>query len=704
VVVSVASSEVLSVGRVPSQHCPTGAVRAEDETDLMWAIRGAGTNIGIVVSVTFKAYPAPVYSVRNWVIPLSDSFEAQLKLSDLDDVARELPRNCSVDPYLYWDTELRLGLTMYQSSTANLNLEATEVTPTPVEAFLGPGNGPKTVDGVGLFETEMYISGLHGGHSGGKTSSFKRCVFLNRIGDVTEILVAAVENRPSPFCYLHLLQGGGAVGDITNNATAFGCRDWDYACVITGVWSRDQDGTEVARKAVEWVYTVATNLLPLSSGAYGADLGPDPRDAALAAMAFGGNLARLARLKHTFDPSNVLAYSCPLPKAPTTPKLIVLVTGEHGAGKDHSAGIFETICSQKGLSARVVSISDATKWEYAETTGADLECLLHDRAYKEQHRPELTAYFEEQVRQRPQLPEENFANVVHSAGDVDVLFITGMRDEAPVATFSHLVPDSRLLEVRIEASSETRRARRMFQGSKDAADDDVGNDNGRDSNSRPSLIFHNDTTGDGAAKEFCEDNLFPFFYEDLNRLTDMVRLVPNFPAPGIEFRDILAISQQSGGLALCTSLLQTHFTGDWSKVNAIACCETGGFVFASALALRVDVPLALIRETGRLPPPTISVVKSASHITSSGSSDSVEKKIEIGRSVISRGLVVVDDVLATGKTLCAVLQLLAKAGIDAEDIDVLVVAEFPVHCGRKFLQHHGFGGINIQSLLVFGGA
>ena len=705
VVVSVASGEVLSVGHVPSRHCPADAVRAENETDMLWAIRGAGTNIGIVVSVTFKAYPAPVYSVRNWVIPLSDSCQAQRKLSGLDDVARKLPRNCSLDPYLYWDTELRLGVTMYQSSTTTLNLQATEVASTPVETLLGPENDFKIMDNVGLFETEMYMSGLHGEHSGGKTSSFKRGVFLQCIRDVAKILVAAVESRPSPFCYLHLLQGGGAVGDIANNATAFGCRDWDYACVITGVWSRDQDGTQVARKAVEWVYTVATNLLPLSSGAYGTDLGPDPRDAALAAMAFGGNLACLARLKHTFDPSNVLAYSCPFPKAPKTPKLIILVTGKHGVGKDHSAGIFETICSQKGLSARVVSISDATKREYAETTGADVECLLHDRAYKEQHRPDLKAYFEEQVRQRPQLPEENFVNVAHSAGNVDVLFITGMRDEAPVAAFSHMVPDSRLLDVRLEASSGTRRARRMFQGSNDAAHEGEDKENGRDSNSRPSLIFDNDRAGDEAAKRFCEDNLFLFFHKDLNRLADMVHQIPNFPLAKIEFRHVLGIAQQLGGLALCTSLMQTHFTGDWTKVNAIACCETGGFVFASALAPRVDVPLALIREAGKLPPPTVSVPKSASHITSSGSSDSV-KKIEIGRNVISRGssVVVVDDVFATGKTLLAVLQLLVKAGIDAENIDVLVVAEFPLHGGRRFLQQHGFGRINIQSLLVFGGA
>ncbi|KAL6366258.1 hypothetical protein LRP88_00103 [Fusarium phalaenopsidis] len=59
VVVSVDSGQVLCVGRAPSQHCPVSAVRPDNEADLLWAIKGAGTNFGIVVSVTLKAFAAP---------------------------------------------------------------------------------------------------------------------------------------------------------------------------------------------------------------------------------------------------------------------------------------------------------------------------------------------------------------------------------------------------------------------------------------------------------------------------------------------------------------------------------------------------------------------------------------------------------------------------------------------------------------------
>jgi adenine phosphoribosyltransferase len=716
VVVSVDSGQALCVGRVPSQHRPVGAVRPENETDLLWAIKGAGTNFGIVISITFKAYTAPTYSVRNWVVPLSDNLEARSRLSDFDTfVASKLPRNFSADAYLYWDDDqLHLGVTMLESSTSRLTFE----TPTPIGTVLGPEVNFKAVDSVGLFDTEMYMSGMHGGHGGGKTSSFKRCLFLKRIGvvNVADILMAAVETRPSPLCYLHLLQGGGAVGNVAADATAFGCRDWDFACVVTGVWARDQDGTEAARAAVRWVYNVAGDLLPLSSGAYGADLGPDPRDAALAAKAFGPNRPRLARLKRSVDPRNVLAYACPLPKAPMEQKLIILVTGESCAGKDYCADVWVSVfttCTHKSLTARAVSISDATKREYAAATGADLNRLLWDRAYKEQHRPALTTFFQGRVRQRPRLLEEHFLNVVYGAADVDVLLITGMRDEAPVAALSHLVPDSRLLEIRVKASEETRQVRRGCYGGDDDSDNNQDNKDGNNSGSnltaldyRPSLIFDNDTTGNEAVKRFAEYYLLPFVHEDLQRLAHMVRQVPDFPRPGIEFRHVLGISRQPGGLALCTSLLQTHFTGDWAKFDAVACCEAGGFVYASALASRVDVPLVLIREAGKLPPPTVSVIKPSSHISSLASNNSKEKRIEIERDMVPRGtsVVVVDDVLSTGETLCAVLQLLDKAGIGAEDVSIMVVAEFPVQRGRELLRQRGFGRINIQSLLIFGGA
>lgn len=360
----------------------------------------------------------------------------------------------------------------------------------------------------------------------------------------------------------------------------------------------------------------------------------------------------------------------------------MLVTGEHGAGKDYCADVWVSVLTNQGLSARAISISEATKHEYAAATGANLQRLLRDRGYKEAHRPTLTAFFQSQVQRRPRLPEEHFLHAVRNAADADVLLITGMRDQAPVPSWAHVVPQSGLLEVRVDASHETRcmRRRNFDTGYYDSGgkEDERGY--------RPCFIFHNDTDGPEAAHDFAERYLLPFFHEDRQRLSRMVRCIPNFPREGVEFRHVLDIAQQPGGLALCTSLLRGDFAGNWAEVDLVVSCEAGGFLFASALATLVNVRLALIRQAGKLPPPTVSIERCSSHISSTASRDTTQR-MEMERDVVPSGafVVVVDDVLATGQTLLAVLRLLDKAGVKAERVTVLVVAEFPFHQGRRLL-------------------
>ncbi|XMA19258.1 hypothetical protein WAI453_012049 [Rhynchosporium graminicola] len=703
VVVSMSSGQIFCVGNVPKKHRPVGSIQPEKEEDLLWALKGAGTNFGIVISVTFKTYPARTYALRNWVTPLHNNEQAVLKIAHFGKhVSESLPQNSSADAYLYWEADqLRLGITVFESCTVRSS-------PVTIEIDFEPGANSKAIDGVALFESEMYMSAMHGGHGGGKTSSFKRCLLLKRIGDpkIAKILISAIKERPGPLCYLHLLHGGGAVSEISTDATAFGCRDWDFACVVTGTWPRDRDGTEVARAAVDWVYEVSRRLLPVCSGVYGADLGPDPRDASLAALAFGSNRPRLARLKQIWDPHNVLAYACPIPNAPVEAKLIILVTGESCAGKDYCADAWTSLFVNhipRTLKARSVSISDTTKRDYATVTGANFERLLTDRVYKEIHRPALTRYFSEQVKQRPHLLEEHFMKVVYENADVDVLLVTGMREYAPVAMLSHLVPDSRLLDVRVQASRDARVRRGGFDSG--GIEEDVG-DTSTGLGYRPSFTFDNAEFGSNSAESFAEKRLLPALDSKLRRLSDMIQCTPDFPRPGIDFRHVLDICQQPTGLPLCTSLLENHFSRKWKHVDNIVCCEAGGFVFASALAALTRIPLALIRVAGKLPPPTISVIKTPSHISSLVGGITKADRIEIGRDVVAPGatVVVVDDVLATGRTLVAVSKLLVEAGVKIQDISIMVVAEFPMHEGRRHLYESGFGGVEVRSLLVFGGA
>lgn len=550
------------------------------------------------------------------------------------------------------------------------------------------------------------MSGMYGGHAGGKISTFWRCIFLKGIGrpTIAKCLVTAICSRPTPLCYLHLLHGGSAVSDIDSQATTFGCRDWDSACVITGAWPRDQgDDSKVARFVRNWVYDVAEELLPLSCGAYAADLGRDARDAMLATKAFGPNLQRLARLRALWDPNNVLAHACPLPKV-TAPKLIVLVTGGSCAGKDDCADIWARFLESYAYSARAVSISDATKREYAAASGGayDLLRLLEDRTYKETHRTALTHFFQNQVKNRPYMHVEHFMEVVREGVGFDVLFITGMRYEAPVARFSHRVAERRFIEVYVHARADTRRVRRDM-GSEEDGETDHSSLDMPDLKHSPTFMFNNDLAGEEPVEDFAESRILPFLHSDMGKLASMVQCMPNFPRAGSEFRHIVGNIQQTAGLALCTILLQTHFSGDWTRVGALVCCEVSAIAFASALALQVDKPL--IRGAGRLPPPTVSVIKSSSYVSEVASDNANGKRIELELSAVPKGagVVVIDDVLSTGKTLCAVILLLVKAGVALEKISVMVVAGFPLHRGRELLRERGFGGIEVKSLLVLDG-
>ncbi|KAH5170517.1 hypothetical protein HBH77_230290 [Parastagonospora nodorum] len=693
------TGEILHIGHVPPLYLPRDTIRPDNEAELLWAVKGAGTNFGIVISVVFRAYNAPKFLVREWVVSLGNREEAVDKLAKFNEIADKLERSQSADPCLHWDDGgLRLGVTMYECSNSD-----PDRAPTPFDTLFGKPQDVQTVDCKGLFDTDMYMSRMHGGHAGGKTSSFKRCVFLKDIGNhqIADLLVKAIENRPTPTCYLHLLQGGGAIRGVADTSTAFGCRDWDFACVITGIWPRDEDGTEISRSTIQWVYNFTTALLPLSQGIYGADLGPDPRDKLLVSEAFGPNRQRLARLKKVMDPQNVLAYACPLPKNPPGPKLIFLVTGNHGAGKDYCAEQWASEVkdhARERLEVHISSISDATKRAYAASTGADLARLLNDRAYKEQHRAAMTAFFKAQVQQRPNLPKEHFLDVVYGAAEADVLFITGMRDPAPVAMFSHLVPGSRVIEVRVRASEEIIYNRRCCDGPGVAE---------RETASAlldwcPDFDFDNNVKGPRAARSSAEKHLSLFLHGDAQRLADMVRAIPDFPVADTQFRHVLGIVQEPDDLALCLSLLKSLYPGDMSQVDAMVCCEAGGFLFASPLASSLSVPLVIVRNGGKLPPPTLSVTKLNSHISSYGNVK--EETIEIERDAISKGasVLVVDDVLASGQTLCAVLQLLDQAGIQPEKIQALVVAEFPIHGGRALLRSRGFGTVSVRSLLIFG--
>ena len=137
------------------------------------------------------------------------------------------------------------------------------------------------------------------------------------------------------------------------------------------------------------------------------------------------------------------------------------------------------------------------------------------------------------------------------------------------------------------------------------------------------------------------------------KLTDYIRSIPDFPKPGILFRDITPLLSSPRALRQAVFQLADHFRD--RKIDAIAAAEARGFLFAAPLALEIEAALVPIRKPGKLPFQTISHSYELEYGTDT---------LEIHTDAIPAGanVLVVDDLLATGGTVEACCHLVEKAG------------------------------------------
>lgn len=155
-------------------------------------------------------------------------------------------------------------------------------------------------------------------------------------------------------------------------------------------------------------------------------------------------------------------------------------------------------------------------------------------------------------------------------------------------------------------------------------------------------------------------------------LASLIRAVPDFPQPGVIFRDITPLLADAAAFARCVDALAEPWQGN--AVQAVCGIEARGFIFGAALAHKLDAGFVPLRKPGKLPPPVVS----ADYQLEYGND-----RLEAQHGALKQGerVVLVDDVLATGGTLAAARALLVPFG--ATLLGASVVIELPALRGRE---------------------
>ena len=147
------------------------------------------------------------------------------------------------------------------------------------------------------------------------------------------------------------------------------------------------------------------------------------------------------------------------------------------------------------------------------------------------------------------------------------------------------------------------------------------------------------------------------------RLEDFIRDVPDFPKPGIMFKDITPLLKDPFAFKDAVDQLFDHHPPD--GVDAVVGIEARGFLLAAPLAYRMGRPLVPVRKKGKLPFTTEAVTYSLEY-----GSDTVE--VHIDGFASGQRVLIVDDLLATGGTVAATASLVEKMGGQVASIAVLV--------------------------------
>jgi len=171
----------------------------------------------------------------------------------------------------------------------------------------------------------------------------------------------------------------------------------------------------------------------------------------------------------------------------------------------------------------------------------------------------------------------------------------------------------------------------------------------------------------------------------MDNLKKLIREVPDFPKPGINFYDITTLLKHPEGLRLTVDALSAQFEDE--KVDVVLGIEARGFIFAPALAYHLNAGFVPVRKPSKLPAETAHI----SYALEYG-----EDTLEIHRDAVSAGqrVIIADDLLATGGTAKATVDLVESLGGVVAGLVFVVELEFLP--GREKL-----AGYDVRSLIKY---
>lgn len=158
--------------------------------------------------------------------------------------------------------------------------------------------------------------------------------------------------------------------------------------------------------------------------------------------------------------------------------------------------------------------------------------------------------------------------------------------------------------------------------------------------------------------------------DDLSRLSSFIRVIPDYPSEGIQFQDITPLLADAWALRRAAELMVEPFAGQFDVVAGI---EARGFIFAGVAAALTGTGFVPLRKAGKLPVPAARIEYDLEY-----GSAAIEASDQLGPGV---RVLLIDDILATGGTLAAGLELISTLG--AETIGTSVLLELEYLNGRE---------------------